>query len=116
MTDPFAFPQAFDVTDEASLAGQRAFIQSTRMQLMLLVIAGAAGSLSWTFNGDWDGTALLAGVAFTTTAVLRLAILRSLPHRAWFSHLRFRCPDREGSGPEAVSRPERVGSSGTQVL
>ena len=84
MAEPFALPQAFEVTDEASLAGQRAFIQSTRMQLMLLVIAGAAGSLSWTLNGDWDGTALLAGVAFTTAAVLRLAILRSLPHRAWY--------------------------------
>lgn len=39
MAEPFAFPQVFEVTDEASLPGQRAFIQSTRVQLMLLVIA-----------------------------------------------------------------------------
>lgn len=84
MVDSFEFPQAFKVTDEASLAGQRSFIQSTRVQLVLLVIASAAGSLSWTFNGEWDGTALLAGVAFSTAAILRLLILRSRPHRAWY--------------------------------
>ena len=84
MTESFEFPEAFKVTDEASLAGQRSFIQSTRVQLILLVIASAAGSLSWTINGDWDGTALLAGVAFSVAAILRLVILRSRPHRLWY--------------------------------
>ena len=84
MADPFEFPEAFKVTDEASLAGQRSFIHSTRVQLILLVIASAAGSLSWTINDDWDGTALLAGVAFSVAALLRLALLRDRPHRAWY--------------------------------
>lgn len=81
MAETFEFPETFKVTDAASLAGQRSFIQSTRVQLILLVIASAAGSLSWTINGDWDGTALLAGVAFSVAAILRLLILRSRPHR-----------------------------------
>jgi hypothetical protein len=84
MAEPFEFPEVFKVTDEASLAGQRAFVQSTRVQLILLVIASAAGSLSWTINGDWDGTALLAGVAFSVAAILRLLIVMSRPHRAWY--------------------------------
>lgn len=84
MSDRFEFPEAFTVTDEVSLAGQRAFVQSTRLQLILLVIAGAAGSMSWTLNGDWDGTALVAGVAFSVAALLRLIILRTRPHRAWY--------------------------------
>jgi hypothetical protein len=84
VAEAFEFPEAFKVTDEASLAGQRSFIQSTRVQLILLVIASAAGSLSWTINGDWDGTALLAGVAFSVAAILRLIILRTRPHRAWY--------------------------------
>ena len=84
MADPFDFPEAFKSTNEASLAGQRWFIQSTRVQLMLLIIASAAGSLSWSLDGDRDGTALLAGVAFSTAALVRLLILRSRPHRAWY--------------------------------
>lgn len=84
MAEPFDFPEAFTVTDEVALAGQRAFVQSTRVQLILLVIASAAGSLSWTLNGGWDGTALLAGVAFSAAAILRLVILRTRPHRAWY--------------------------------
>src|SRR5665809_88141 len=84
MADFFEFPEAFKVTDEASLTGQRTFIRSTRVQLILLVVASAAGSLSWTINGDWDGTALLAGIAFSVAAILRLLILRSRPHRVWY--------------------------------
>lgn len=51
---------------------------------MLLVIASAAGSLSWAFRADWDAFALTAGGAFTAAAGLRLVLLRSRPHRDWY--------------------------------
>lgn len=78
------FPQAFIDADQASLDGQRRFITSTRIQLLLLVLASGAGALSWTVNRTWDAAALLAGVAFLAAAVLRLILLRRRPHRAWY--------------------------------
>lgn len=82
--DVFELPGSYVAADEASLEGQRRFIMSTRIQLILLVIASAAGSLSWGVQDGWDGAALLAGVAFTAAAVLRLVLIRGRPHRAWY--------------------------------
>lgn len=84
MTDPFEFPEAFVTTDAASLAGQQRFIRSTRIQLVLLVLASGAGAFSWSVNKTWDATALLAGVAFTAAAILRIVLIRGRPHRAWY--------------------------------
>jgi hypothetical protein len=80
----FDFPASYTTADAASLDGQRRFITSTRIQLILLVIASAAGSLSWGVNDSWDGTALIAGVAFAAAAVLRVILLRHRPHRFWY--------------------------------
>src|ERR671915_332288 len=80
----FDFPTSYIAADSASLDGQRRFITSTRIQLILLVIASAAGSFSWAVNDSWDGTALLAGMAFTAAAVLRVILLRTRPHRFWY--------------------------------
>ena len=80
----FDFPGSYIAADAASLDGQRRFITSTRIQLILLVIASAAGAFSWTVNRTWDGAALLAGVAFLAAAVLRTILIRGRPHRAWY--------------------------------
>lgn len=80
----FDFPSSYIAADAASLDGQRRFITSTRVQLILLVVASAAGSFSWAVRGTWDGTALIAGVAFMAAAILRLILLRSRPHRSWY--------------------------------
>ena len=80
----FDFPETFVTTDAASLEGQRRFIRSTRIQLLLLVVASAAGAFSWTVNRTWDGAALLAGVAFLAAAVLRTVLIRGRPHRVWY--------------------------------
>ena len=77
-------PESYVAADAASLEGQRRFIMSTRIQLILLVVASAAGSFSWGMNNGWDGTALLAGVAFSGAAALRLVLLRDRPHRVWY--------------------------------
>ena len=80
----FDFPASYIAADAASLDGQRRFITSTRIQLILLVIASAAGAFSWRVNRTWDGAALLAGVAFLAAAVLRTILIRGRPHRAWY--------------------------------
>ena len=80
----FDFPASYIAADAASLEGQRRFISSTRIQLLLLVVASAAGAFSWRVNRTWDGAALLAGVAFLAAAVLRTILIRGRPHRAWY--------------------------------
>lgn len=84
MAAPFEFPDAFVASDTASLAGQQRFIRSTRVQLVLLVLASGAGALSWSLSDSWDGTALLAGIAFTAAAVFRIILIRQRPHRVWY--------------------------------
>jgi hypothetical protein len=84
MAEAFEFPETFVTTDAASLTGQQRFIRSTRIQLLLLVVASAAGAFSWRVNRTWDGAALLAGVAFLAAAVLRTILIRGRPHRAWY--------------------------------
>ena len=83
MADSFTFPEAFTLTDAQSLAGQNLFVRSTRVQLMLLVVAGGSTAFSWT-SGDLDWSALVAGVALLAAAGLRLILLRSSAHRVWY--------------------------------
>jgi hypothetical protein len=80
----FDFPETYLAADRASLDGQCRFMRSTRIQLLLLVVASAAGSFSWAVNDGWDAAGLLAGVAFAAAAVLRVMMLRSRPHRVWY--------------------------------
>jgi hypothetical protein len=49
-----ALEQTLEIVVESEKEGHGAL---TRLQLMLLVIASAAQSLSWTLDGGWDGTA-----------------------------------------------------------
>lgn len=84
MSGYFAFPDAFVASDAVSLAGQQRFIRSTRVQLILLVLASGAGAFSWMIEDRWDASALLAGVAFTAAAILRIILLRGRPHRLWY--------------------------------
>jgi hypothetical protein len=84
MSEPFDFPESFVSTDAASLAGQQRFIRSTRIQLVLLVLASGAGAFSWTVKEGWDAAALLAGIAFTAAAILRIILIRERPHRLWY--------------------------------
>jgi hypothetical protein len=84
VAEPFEFPASFVTSDAASLTGQQRFIRSTRIQLALLVLASGAGAFSWTVNGAWDATALLAGIAFTAAAILRIILIRGRPHRLWY--------------------------------
>lgn len=84
MRTAFELPPVFGTSDKASLTAQRAYIRSTRVQLVLLVFASAAGAFTWTW-GARDLTALIAGVAFAAAAALRLVMLRSRPHLRWYS-------------------------------
>ena len=84
MSEQFDFPESFVTSDAASLAGQQRFIRSTRVQLILLVLASSAGAFSWKINDGWDGAALLAGIAFAAAAILRIVLIRGRPHRLWY--------------------------------
>jgi hypothetical protein len=77
------FPPVFAAADRVSLEAQRRFLRSTRAQLLLLVLAGAAGVFSITL-GRLDTAALLGGVALLTAAGLRLRLLRTRPHSIWY--------------------------------
>lgn len=78
------FPEAFVVPDTLSLDGQRQFIRSTRLQLLLLVTASSAGAFAWSLDNGWDVPALIAGLAFTAAAGLRALLLIRRPHRDWY--------------------------------
>jgi len=84
MSEVFAFPEAFVIPDEVSLDGQKRFIRSTRVQLLLLVTASAAGAFAWQLDNGWDAAALVAGLAFAAAAALRTILLLRRPHRDWY--------------------------------
>jgi hypothetical protein len=81
--EPFEFPAAFGAVDRASIAAQARFLRATRLQLALLVIAGGSGAFTIT-HGRLDLAALVAGVALVAAAGIRLAVIRSAPHRRWY--------------------------------
>jgi hypothetical protein len=76
-------PQSFYAMDRASLRAQRQFLWSTRVQLILLLVASAIGVASWA-AGRFNIGALIAGSAFALAALLRFVLLRSRPHRIWY--------------------------------
>lgn len=76
-------PEAFVSADEASLKAQQHFLASTRTQLLLLVVAGVAGVVDWE-TSYLDLGSLVAALAFTLAAVLRVILIRRPPHRAWY--------------------------------
>lgn len=76
-------PEAFVSSDEASLQAQQHFLASTRAQLLLLVVAGVAGVVDWE-TSTIDLGSLIAALAFSSAAALRLILIRTRPHRAWY--------------------------------
>lgn len=76
-------PPSYHVADQASLAGQRTFVRSIRVQLSLLLVAGVASAVSWK-TGGVDTAALVAGVAFVIAASLRFKALSTSPHQCWY--------------------------------
>lgn len=76
-------PSLFCLTDEASLNGQKTFIRATRIQLILLLVAGAASAVTWSV-GRANVAALIAGVAFVIAALFRLDQLTGSPGRVWY--------------------------------
>ena len=79
----FDLPGAFTETDAQSLAAQRLFVRSTRIQLLLLVVAGGMTAFSWSAGG-LDVASLVAGFALLTAAGLRLLLVKSGAHRIWY--------------------------------
>lgn len=81
--DPLEMPAAFTVADQASIEAQRRFMRSTRIQLLLLIAAGASGVFT-VRSGRLDLAALAGGVMLLLAAFLRLRLVRSRPHGLWY--------------------------------
>lgn len=76
-------PRVFTTADGAALGSQRAFMRLTRLQLFLLIVAGAAGLFA-VRTSRFDLAALMGGVAFVLAATLRFAVLRRRLHKKWY--------------------------------
>ncbi len=78
-------PALFRAADSASLAGQRRFVRATAAQIILLLVAGAAGVLSLKLGKPpVDVGAAVAATAFISAAVLGTFMLQTGPNRTWF--------------------------------
>ena len=80
------FPDFYRSSDVGSLDGQRRYVNSTRAQLLALVVAAFAGAFTVTFPGasvDWAG--VLAVAAFLVALLVRAATWKSRPERDWYA-------------------------------
>jgi hypothetical protein len=76
-------PMVHRAASDNSLRGQRQFLWETAANLIALVVAAAAGALSWSEGGvDWLG--VLAAAAFFIAVLTRLDLLRARPERLWY--------------------------------
>ncbi|MEX1046177.1 MAG: DUF4231 domain-containing protein [Actinomycetota bacterium] len=78
-----SLPEAWQLTDRASIAAQSRFLLSTRVQLLLLVVASGIGVITWV-SGDIDIAALAAGAGLVAAAAVRFLVSRTKPHRTWY--------------------------------
>jgi len=78
-------PQLFQAANEASLAGQGAYIDVTRWRLVLLAGAATAGVTSWRVGrGDVDLLGLVSMLSFITAVVLEGWLWKERPDKAWY--------------------------------
>lgn len=81
--EEITYPEAFVISDEASMSAQRRFLLFTRIQLGLLITASGIGAISWA-AGSIDVAAMIAGVGLSAAASVRFLLSRKAPHQAWY--------------------------------
>lgn len=78
-------PQLFQAADEASLQGQRSYINSTRTRLLVIGAAAVIGIGSWRIgSGQIDVFGVVGVIAFTIAAVVELSTWKSRPDKSWY--------------------------------
>lgn len=76
-------PVLYQAADANSLEAQQRFLRVTSAELIMVVIAAAAGAFTWRTGGaDWAG--VVAAVSFAVALVLRVYLLTSRPDRTWY--------------------------------
>jgi hypothetical protein len=76
-------PMLYQAADANSLEAQRRFLKVTSTELIMIVIAAAAGVVTWkTDSADWAG--VIAAAAFAVALVLRIYLLSNRPDRTWY--------------------------------
>ena len=74
-------PQLFQAADRASLDAQSAFINGTRLRLVLVVLAAALGVTAWRVGkSDIDVLAVTATLLFVGALLVEGLLWKSRPH------------------------------------
>src|SRR5688572_16797679 len=78
-------PLIHRAASENSQRAQRRYLQGTSLNLAMLVVAAAAGAVTWKVGGgttDWAG--VIAAIAFVVALLTRLDLLTGRPERIWY--------------------------------
>lgn len=76
-------PAIFHAADLSSLAGQRRFLRATKVRLLMLTLAAAAGGFTWIVGGA-DYAAIVAAIGFVAALAAEVFILQTRPDRIWY--------------------------------
>ena len=76
-------PALYKAADSSSLAGQKSFIAATKLRLLSLLTAAAAGVFSGEI-GPPDWIAFIGVVAFLVALAAEVYLLVRRPERAWY--------------------------------
>ncbi|MFD6388784.1 DUF4231 domain-containing protein [Nocardia sp. NPDC060259] len=80
-----SMPQLFQASDAASREGQRAYVGGVRRRLLFLVVAAAAGIVTWRVgNGRLDVMGLVGMLAFVGAIIEESSLWRHRPDKAWY--------------------------------
>jgi hypothetical protein len=77
-------PAAFHATDRASLHGQRRTVRSYVTQLVALLVAAVAGTLSYKTSGGVDLAALIAVAGFLVSLLVSTKVAQDRPEQRWY--------------------------------
>jgi conflict system pore-forming effector with SLATT domain len=78
-------PGLFDAADKASLDGQRHYVRTVRLRLILTVIVAATGIVTWHVgNRDVDLAAVGTALALAVITLTELSLRSSRPEDRWY--------------------------------
>jgi hypothetical protein len=78
-------PGLFEAADAASLAGQRQYIRTVRLRLLLTIIAAATGVVIWRLGTNGvDVAAVGTAIALAATSLTELSLKTTRPEDQWY--------------------------------
>jgi len=77
-------PALFEAADTASLAGQRQYVRTVRLRLLLTIIAAATGVVTWQLGANGvDVAAVGTAIALAATSLTELSLKTTRPEDRW---------------------------------